>query len=122
MLDAGELHLPDSQLKIPANRARWFSLLYTKHWVLYAKRPFGGPQQVLSYLANYTHRVALSPRRPHSIEHVGDDGGFGVPVGKESARLSFYIKLENYRPSRRCGRVKSSAGPMGTMRVGLMSS
>src|ERR1700724_3336862 len=28
--------------------------------VLYAKRPFGGPQQVLSYLANYTHRVALS--------------------------------------------------------------
>src|SRR5208282_5281464 len=88
-----------------------------------AKRPFGGPQQVLSYLANYTHRVALSPRRPHSIEHVGDDGGgFGVPVGKESARLSFYIKLENYRPSRPCGRVKSSAGPMGTMRVGLMSS
>src|ERR1700756_3005940 len=30
MLDAGELHLPDSELKIPANRARWFSLLYTK--------------------------------------------------------------------------------------------
>jgi hypothetical protein len=62
MLDAGELHLPDSQLKIAANRARWFSLLYTKRWVLYAKRPFGGPQQVLSYLANYTHRVALSNR------------------------------------------------------------
>jgi hypothetical protein len=31
--------------------------------VLYAKRPFGGPKQVLSYLANYTHRVALSNRR-----------------------------------------------------------
>jgi Putative transposase len=30
--------------------------------VLYAKRPFGGPQQVLRYLANYTHRVALSNR------------------------------------------------------------
>jgi hypothetical protein len=29
----------------------------------YAKGPFGGPQQVLSYLANYTHRVALSNRR-----------------------------------------------------------
>jgi Putative transposase/Transposase zinc-binding domain len=63
MLEAGELHLPDSELKIPANRARWFSLLYRKRWVLYAKRPFGGPQQVLSYLANYTHRVALSNRR-----------------------------------------------------------
>jgi hypothetical protein len=30
MLDAGELHLPDSELKIAADRARWFSLLYTK--------------------------------------------------------------------------------------------
>ena len=58
-----ELHLPDSELRIPANRARWFSLLYRKRWVLYAKCPFGGPQQVLSYLANYTHRVALSNRR-----------------------------------------------------------
>jgi hypothetical protein len=62
-LDAGELDLPDSKLKIPVNRARWLSLLYTKCWVLYAKRPFGGPQQVLRYLANYTHRVALSNRR-----------------------------------------------------------
>src|ERR1700737_3533046 len=35
----------------------------TSALVLYAKRPFGGPQQVLSYLANYTHRVALSNRR-----------------------------------------------------------
>jgi hypothetical protein len=68
MLDAGQLHLPDSELKIPANRARWFSLLYTKRWVLYAKRPFGGPQQVLSYLANYTHRVALSNRRIVAVD------------------------------------------------------
>ena len=30
MLDAGELHLPDLELQIPANRARWFSLLYGK--------------------------------------------------------------------------------------------
>jgi hypothetical protein len=63
MLDSGELLLPDSQLSIPASRARWFSLLYSKRWVLYAKRPFGGAQQVLRYLANYTHRVALSNRR-----------------------------------------------------------
>src|SRR6266853_5505620 len=68
MLDAGELHLPDSELKIAVNRARWFSLLYTKRWVLYAKCPFGGPQQVLSYLANYTHRVALSNRRIVAID------------------------------------------------------
>jgi len=36
----------------------------TRHaWVIYAKRPFAGPQQVLAYLSRYTHRVAISPRR-----------------------------------------------------------
>jgi hypothetical protein len=43
-------------------------LLYSKPWVLYAKRPFGGPKQVLSYLANYTHRVALSNRRIVAVD------------------------------------------------------
>ena len=32
-------------------------------WVVYAKRPFGGPQQVLDYLGRYTHRVAISNSR-----------------------------------------------------------
>jgi hypothetical protein len=35
-----------------------------KHdWVVYAKPPFGGPRQVLKYLARYTHRIAISNRR-----------------------------------------------------------
>lgn len=43
----------------------------TRHdWVVYAKRPFGGPQQVLKYLARYTHRVAISNSRLLRI----DDG------------------------------------------------
>lgn len=32
-------------------------------WVVYAKRPFAGPEQVLEYLGRYTHRVALSNDR-----------------------------------------------------------
>jgi hypothetical protein len=32
-------------------------------WVVYAKRPFAGPEQVLDYLGRYTHRVALSNHR-----------------------------------------------------------
>ena len=32
-------------------------------WVVYAKRPFAGPEQVLAYLSRYTHRVAISPKR-----------------------------------------------------------
>ena len=39
-------------------------------WVVYAKRPFAGPKQVLSYLARYTHRVAISNRR---LLEIGDD-------------------------------------------------
>jgi len=33
------------------------------NWVVYAKRPFAGPQQVLNYLGRYTHRVAISNNR-----------------------------------------------------------
>jgi hypothetical protein len=37
--------------------------LRTTEWVVYAKRPFGGPEAVLAYLARYTHRVAISNSR-----------------------------------------------------------
>lgn len=39
-----------------------------KEWIVYAKRPFGGPEQVLSYLAAYTHRIAISERRIVSFD------------------------------------------------------
>jgi hypothetical protein len=35
----------------------------SRKWVVYSKRPFAGPRQVLAYLSRYTHRVGLSPRR-----------------------------------------------------------
>ena len=38
-------------------------LLFRKDWVVYAKRPFGGPEHVPHYLARYTHRVAISNHR-----------------------------------------------------------
>jgi Putative transposase len=37
-------------------------------WVVFAKAPFGGPEQVLKYMARYTHRVAISNSRILSIE------------------------------------------------------
>jgi ssDNA-binding Zn-finger/Zn-ribbon topoisomerase 1 len=37
--------------------------LRNSEWVVYSKRPFGGPKDVLRYLARYTHRVAISNRR-----------------------------------------------------------
>jgi len=40
---------------------------YAKSWVVYAKRPFAGPKQVLGYLGRYTHRVAISNHRICSV-------------------------------------------------------
>jgi hypothetical protein len=51
---------------VPAPPGGWPKLWRTlgqSPWVVYCKRPFAGPPQVLSYLANYTHRVAISERR-----------------------------------------------------------
>jgi Putative transposase/Transposase zinc-binding domain len=43
--------------------------LFAKQWVVYAKRPFGGPGQVIEYLGRYTHKVAISN---HRIAQVDD--------------------------------------------------
>ena len=43
--------------------ARWLAPLRQCEWVVYAKRPFAGPDAVLAYLSRYTHRVAISNSR-----------------------------------------------------------
>jgi hypothetical protein len=50
-------------LSQPQQFRRLLSACYEIDWVVYAKPPFGGPEQVLKYLARYTHRVAISNRR-----------------------------------------------------------
>jgi hypothetical protein len=47
----------------PKTFAAWLRPLYRQDWVVYLKRPFGGPQYVLQYLGRYTHRVAISNHR-----------------------------------------------------------
>jgi hypothetical protein len=42
---------------------RFLRSLFQSDWVVYAKKPFGGPEHVLQYLARYTHRVAISNHR-----------------------------------------------------------
>ncbi len=46
---------------------RYLAPLRRGDWVVYAKRPFAGPKQVLAYLARYTHRVAISNGRLVSL-------------------------------------------------------
>ena len=45
--------------------------LRRSEWVVYAKRPFAGPQAVLAYLARYTHRVAISNSRLIALDKAG---------------------------------------------------
>jgi hypothetical protein len=59
------------RLQYLAEAAAFFDLtaaLRQKEWVVYAKPPWGGPEQVLKYLARYTHRVAISNSRLVKIE------------------------------------------------------
>jgi hypothetical protein len=56
------------RLDEPATIAALFEQLRQHDWVVYAKRPFAGPEQVLDYLGHYTHRVAISSERLLSLE------------------------------------------------------
>ena len=50
---------------------RWLAPLRQCEWVVYAKRPFAGPQAVLAYLSRYTHRVAISNSRLIAMDEHG---------------------------------------------------
>jgi Putative transposase/Transposase zinc-binding domain len=55
----------------PSAFGRLVDELYGIEWVVYAKRPFGGAQQVFDYLGRYTHRVGLSNQRLQSVDEHG---------------------------------------------------
>jgi hypothetical protein len=51
--------------------AGWLAPLKKCEWVVYAKRPFAGPQAVLAYLSRYTHRVAIANSRLIALDERG---------------------------------------------------
>jgi hypothetical protein len=51
--------------------AQWLAPLRECEWVVYAKRPFAGPDAVLAYLSRYTHRVAISNQRLLALDQRG---------------------------------------------------
>jgi hypothetical protein len=63
--DAGQLTFADGTADLATRSAfcGFLGQLRTVDWIVYAKRPFAGPEQVLGYLGRYTHRVALSNDR-----------------------------------------------------------
>jgi hypothetical protein len=76
-VDALKRAFQDGQLNFQANLkllaqpkifAAWLRPLHRQDWVVYLKRPFGGPEYVLQYLGRYTHRVAISNHRLVSFQ------------------------------------------------------
>ena len=63
--DAGNLEFFSSleSLRNPSAFRNYLAPLREVEWVIYAKRPFAGPEQVLDYIGRYTHRVAISNNR-----------------------------------------------------------
>jgi hypothetical protein len=60
---SGRLRITGDSPDVAAQFEHLVSAAARSEWVVYAKPPFGGPEQVLKYLARYTHRVAISNRR-----------------------------------------------------------
>jgi len=63
--DQGKFQFPGNteSLGLPGGFRRLTAKLWSKDWVVYAKEPFARPEQVLEYLARYTHRIAISNDR-----------------------------------------------------------
>lgn len=83
-------------------------------WVVYAKRPFGGPEQVLRYLARYTHRIAIGEHRLRNINEKSvtfdwkDYRDGGVTKQMTLAGPEFLRRFLQHVPARGCTRLRSS--------------
>ena len=69
--EAGKLDFAGetTALAEPSAFRAFLTKLRAKDWVVYAKRPFGGPKDVLAYLGRYTHRIAITNERILACEN-----------------------------------------------------
>jgi hypothetical protein len=88
------------QLKALAEAAKFQQLIREatcKRWVVYSKRPFAGPQQVLAYLSRYTHRVGISNRRLLALDRPAGTLTFDYKDYAHGARhKSMTLPLEEF--------------------------
>jgi Putative transposase len=99
----------------PAGFAAHLRPLRGIEWVVYAKRPFGGPQQVLDYLGRYTHRVAIANRRLIALaggqvrfrwkdyRHPQRPKVMTLPVGEFIRRFLLHVLPDGFRRIRHFG-------------------
>jgi hypothetical protein len=64
-----QFHGESKRYASPTEFNKLKEILWQKNWVVYAKKPFAGPQQIIQYLSQYTHRIAISNHRLLSCEN-----------------------------------------------------
>ena len=71
--ETGQLRFFGEHVELADGHAfrNWLTPMRRCEWVVYAKRPFAGPQAVLAYLSRYTHRVAISNSRLLALDERG---------------------------------------------------
>ena len=102
-------HLADAQAF-----AAYLAPLRRAEWVVYAKRPFGGPQAVLAYLSRYTHRVAIANSRLIACDehrrHLPMEGlsrrGSRSPEGHDTRYRRVHPPLPDPRPAHGFHRIR----------------
>jgi hypothetical protein len=99
----------------PATFAAHLRVLRGIEWVVYAKQPFGGPQEVLDYLGRYTHRVAIANQRLIAVadgevcfrwkdyRHPQRPKIMTLPVGEFIRRFLLHVLPDGFRRIRHFG-------------------
>jgi hypothetical protein len=96
---ARQLQFPAAaaHLSQPAGFIQWLRRCCRHQWVVYAKRPFAGPQTVLAYLCRYTHRVGLTNRRIEALDPVHQTVTFGYKDYAQASRpRSMTLSLDEF--------------------------
>jgi len=116
---AGKLafHGTSADLAEPPAFQAMIDRLYGKKWVLYAKQPFGGSDQVLTYLGQYTHRVAISSYRIAEVDgeritiRTRDERTTQVGGDEFIRRFLLHILPKGFRKIRHYGLMASTNVP-----------
>lgn len=104
---------------LPDEPKSFYESLFKNDWVVYAKRPFGGPLQVIEYLGRYTHKIAISNHRLISM-----DGG-AVSFTYKDYRQDGYKKDMTLEATEFIRRFAMHILPKGFVRIrhyGLLSN
>ncbi len=74
--------------ELPPQSTTFYETLFKHHWVVYCKRPFLGPAQVVEYLGRYTHKIAISNHRIKNLDNNGEGNPcYAYPIQSSSGVL-----------------------------------